>query len=86
MDKEKKDKIRIVVREVMSRKVNSLIDDDIFMDNDVRDRVCGDLPDDIIDDAEVLKCICEPNDGAVVTEVVEAFIDTLTQAFMKRFE
>jgi hypothetical protein len=86
MDKEKKDKIRIVVREVMSRKVNSLINDDIFMSNDVRDRVYGELPDNILFDEEILKCICEPNDGACVTEVVEAFIDTLTQAFMNRFE
>jgi len=71
----------------MENKVNSLIDDDIFMDNETRDRVWDSLSQsDLSDDPEVEECIMNGNDGAVVTEVVEAFIDTLTNAFMKRFE
>jgi hypothetical protein len=34
MDKDKKNKIRIVVREVMSQKVNSLINDDLVLDGE----------------------------------------------------
>jgi hypothetical protein len=86
MDKEKKEKIRPIVREVMSQKVGSLINDDIFMDNDVRERVWDKLPDDLMNDKEVEKCLLDANDGACVSEVCEAFIDTLTNAFMGRFE
>ena len=75
----------MVVRGVMSQKVESLIENDIFMDNEARDRVFDELPPDLVDDPEVEMCLLRGQDGACVTEVVEAFIDTLTNCFMNRF-
>jgi len=70
----------------MENKVNSLMNNDIFMDNEVRDRVFDSLnQSDLGDDPEVEICLLRGADGAVVEEVVEAFIDTLTNAFMNRF-
>jgi hypothetical protein len=85
MNTEKKNRMRMVVREVIDGKVTSLINDDIFADNELRDRVFDSLPTDLVDDPEVEECLLRGEDGACVTEVIEAFIDTLTNAFMNRF-
>jgi len=86
MDAEKKAKIREIVRAKMTDRVDSLINDDVFMDNDMREKIWDALPPELSNDEEVNDCMFCGQDGAVVSEVVEAFIDTLTNAFMKRFE
>lgn len=86
MDTEKMNKIREIVRDVMDGKVNSLINDDIFMDNETRDRVWDRLTEEFTNDEEVVNSIFNGNDGYLHTEIVEPFIDDLTEAFMKRFE
>lgn len=53
MDTEKKNRIRETVRGVIDGKVSSLIDNDLFMDNELRDRVMDELPEDLMLDEEV---------------------------------
>lgn len=86
MDTEKKNRIREIVREVMDGKVSSLVENDIFTDNEVRDRVNDELPLDMLNDEEVEKCILEGVDGFIDNGVYEMFVDTLTDAFMERFK
>ena len=57
METEKKNKMRMIVRDVMSQKVESLIENDIFMDNEVRDRIFDSLPSDLEIDDEIEECL-----------------------------
>lgn len=89
MDTEKKFKIREVVRDIMENKVNSLVNSDIFSDNEVRDRVLDDLymfHPDFVNDEEVEDCLYNGDDGRVDTQIYEQFVETLTDCFMNRFE
>jgi hypothetical protein len=86
METEKKNKMRMIVRDVMSQKVESLIENDIFMDNEVRDRIFDSLPSDLEIDDEIEECLLNGEDGWISNKVCEMFIDTLTDSFMNRFE
>lgn len=88
MDTEKKSQIREVVRNIIENKVSSLVNSDIFSDNELRDQVLNDLSilkPDLIDDEEVEDCLYHGEDGRVDTQIYEQFVDTLTDGFMEQF-
>lgn len=86
MNTEKKSRIREIVRNLMKDKVDSLVENDIFMDDEIRERVFGELDSDLIDDVEILDSIDTGKNGNINKQVYEQFIDTLTDSFMNRFK
>ena len=87
MDTEKKERIREVVRDVISKHIEYAVDE-TFESFYIRDEIWGNLPDDLSEDEEVTHCMIDKNDesGSIDNTPVEKLIDELTNSYMERFE
>lgn len=84
---EQKLMVNEVVKGIIRDKIESLIDNDLFMDNELRDRVWNNLPEELRRVEEIEKGIFEGEDGFVDCEKdITKLVDSLTKIFMNRFQ
>jgi hypothetical protein len=87
MTTEQKNKIREVVKDVMSGMVENLVDETTVGGTYLCDRIYDSLPDEFDEDTlDEIDTIFGNDSGEVSEDIIESMVEELTNKFMEKFD